>query len=207
MATEKSAELSARGHRRVAFSCIALVIAMVAAAYASVPLYRLFCEATGFAGTPQRVAQASGQSLDKTLSIRFDANVTPGMPWRFEPVERTLNVKIGENALAFYRATNLSDHAVTGMATFNVTPEPAGAFFNKLQCFCFSEQVLAPGQTVEMPVSFFVDPQIVNDRDGRSISLIVLSYTFYPVEPKAGLAGGAPASAPPRPAPASGSAG
>src|SRR5690349_22718957 len=104
MANEKSAELSARGHRRVAFSCIALVIAMVAAAYASVPLYRLFCEATGFAGTPQRVAQASGQSLDKTLSIRFDANVTPGMPWRFEPVERTLNVKIGENALAFYRA-------------------------------------------------------------------------------------------------------
>jgi cytochrome c oxidase assembly protein subunit 11 len=189
MATEKSADLSERRHRRVALSCIALVVAMVAAAYASVPLYRLFCEATGFAGTPQRAAQASGQSLDKTLSIRFDANVTPGMPWRFEPVERTLNVKIGENALAFYRATNLSDHPVTGMATFNVTPEPAGAFFNKLQCFCFSEQTLAPGQSVEMPVSFFVDPQIVNDRDGRSISLIVLSYTFYPVEPKGGSAG------------------
>jgi cytochrome c oxidase assembly protein subunit 11 len=111
------------------------------------------------------------------------------MPWRFEPVQSTLDVKIGENALAFYRATNLADHAVTGMATFNVTPEPAGGFFNKIQCFCFAEQVLEPGQSVEMPVSFFIDPQIVSDRDGRSISLIVLSYTFYPVEGKAGLAG------------------
>jgi cytochrome c oxidase assembly protein subunit 11 len=162
---------------------------MVGAAFASVPLYRLFCESTGFAGTPQRALHASDTSIDKTITVRFDANVTPGMPWRFEPVQSTLDVKIGENALAFYRATNLADHAVTGMATFNVTPEPAGGFFNKIQCFCFAEQVLEPGQSVEMPVSFFIDPQIVSDRDGRSISLIVLSYTFYPVENKAGLAG------------------
>jgi cytochrome c oxidase assembly protein subunit 11 len=175
--------------RTVALCCAALVVLMVGAAFASVPLYRLFCEATGFAGTPQRALHASDASIDKTITVRFDANVTPGMPWRFEPVQSTLDVKIGENALAFYRATNLADHAVTGMATFNVTPEPAGGFFNKIQCFCFAEQVLEPGQSVEMPVSFFIDPQIVSDRDGRSISLIVLSYTFYPVEGKAGLAG------------------
>ncbi|HXE70630.1 MAG TPA: cytochrome c oxidase assembly protein [Hyphomicrobiaceae bacterium] len=175
--------------RTVALCCAALVVLMLGAAFASVPLYRLFCEATGFAGTPQRALHASDASIDKTITVRFDANVTPGMPWRFEPVQSTLDVKIGENALAFYRATNLADHAVTGMATFNVTPEPAGGFFNKIQCFCFAEQVLEPGQSVEMPVSFFIDPQIVSDRDGRSISLIVLSYTFYPVEGRAGLAG------------------
>src|SRR5262245_29952576 len=178
-----------RRHRTVAILCGALVMVMVAAAFASVPLYRLFCESTGFAGTPQRALQPSDASIDKTMTVRFDANVTPGLPWRFEPVQPTLDVKLGENALAFYRATNLSDRSVTGMATFNVTPEPAGAFFNKIQCFCFAEQVLEPGQSVEMPVSFFIDPEIVKDRDGRSISLIVLSYTFYPVEAKPGLAG------------------
>jgi cytochrome c oxidase assembly protein subunit 11 len=185
----------------VAICCGALVVGMVAAAFAAVPLYRLFCASTGFAGTPQRAARGSDASIEKTITIRFDANVTPGMPWRFEPVQRRLDVKIGENALAFYRATNLSDRAVTGMATFNVTPEPAGGFFNKVQCFCFAEQVLEPGQSVEMPVSFFIDPEIVSDRDGRSISLIVLSYTVYPVEAKAGLAGKAgeaAGSGPPR---------
>src|SRR5262245_15127378 len=188
-------------HRMVALCCGALVAVMVAAAFAAVPLYRLFCESTGFAGTPQRAAQPSDASIEKTITVRFDANVTPGMPWRFEPVQATLDVQIGENALAFYRATNLSDRAVTGMATFNVTPEPAGGFFNKIQCFCFTEQVLEPGQSVDMPVSFFIDPQIVSDRDGRSISLIVLSYTFYPLEAKAGVAGkagDAPAGGPPR---------
>jgi cytochrome c oxidase assembly protein subunit 11 len=189
MANRQSPGRNDRQHRAVALWCAALVAVMIGAAYASVPLYRLFCESTGFAGTPQRATRASEARLDKTISIRFDANVTPGMPWRFEPVQPTLDVKIGENALAFYRATNLSDHTLTGMATFNVTPEPAGGFFNKIQCFCFSEQVLEPGQSVEMPVSFFIDPQIVKDRDGRSISLIVLSYTFYPVEAKPGLAG------------------
>src|SRR5215475_3361352 len=189
MANRQSPGRSDRQHRAVALWCAALVAVMIGAAYASVPLYRLFCESTGFAGTPQRAARASEARLDKTIRIRFDANVTPGMPWRFEPVQPTLDVKIGENALAFYRATNLSDHRLTGMATFNVTPEPAGGFFNKIQCFCFTEQVLEPGQSVEMPVSFFIDPEIVKDRDGRSISLIVLSYTFYPVEAKSGLAG------------------
>ena len=196
-----------RRHRSVALCCAALVVVMVGAAFAAVPLYRLFCAATGFAGTPQRVARASDGTVDKTITIRFDANVTPGLPWRFEPVEPTLEVKVGENALAFYRATNLSDHTVTGMATFNVTPEPAGGFFNKVQCFCFAEQVLEPGQSVEMPVSFFIDPQIVKDRDGRSISLIVLSYTFYPVNAKPSLAGkasDASAGGPVPPAPGAG---
>src|SRR5215510_13293893 len=189
MANRHRPDAMERRHRTVAICCGALVLVMVAAAFASVPLYRLFCEATGFAGTPQPTTHASDASIDKTISIRFDANVAPGMPWRFEPVQPTLDVKIGENALAFYRATNLSDHPLTGMATFNVTPEPAGGFFNKIQCFCFIEQALEPGQSVEMPVSFFIDPEIVKDRDGRSISLIVLSYTFYPVEAKPGLAG------------------
>jgi cytochrome c oxidase assembly protein subunit 11 len=189
MANRQSRGRNGPQHRAVALWCAALVAVMIGAAYASVPLYRLFCESTGFAGTPQRAARGSEATLDKTITIRFDANVTPGMPWRFEPAQPTLDVKIGENALAFYRATNLSDHRLTGMATFNVTPEPAGGFFNKTQCFCFTEQVLEPGQSVEMPVSFFIDPEIVKDRDGRSISLIVLSYTFYPVEAKPGLAG------------------
>jgi len=188
-----------RRHLLVAVSCVALVIVMVAAAFAAVPLYRLFCESTGFAGTPQRAEHASEESVDKTITIRFDANVTPGMPWRFEPVQPTLDVKVGENALAFYRATNLSDHTVKGMATFNVTPEPAGGFFNKIQCFCFTEQSLEPRQSVEMPVSFFIDPAILKDRDGRSISLIVLSYTFYPVDAKPGLAGKTGDGGTPRP--------
>jgi cytochrome c oxidase assembly protein subunit 11 len=203
-----------RRHRRVALCCAALVVVMVGAAFAAVPLYRLFCAATGFAGTPQRVARASDGTIDKTITIRFDANVTPGMPWRVEPVESTLEVKVGDNVLAFYRATNLSDRALTGMASFNVTPEPAGGFFNKVQCFCFTEQRLEPGQSVEMPVSFFIDPQIVKDRDGRSIALIVLSYTFYPVDPKPSLAGkatdgsaGGPLPPVPRPAVTRGTAG
>jgi cytochrome c oxidase assembly protein subunit 11 len=191
-----------RRHLLVAVACVVLVVVMVGAAFASVPLYRLFCEATGFAGTPQRAEHGSEQSVDKTITVRFDANVTPGMPWRFEPVQATLDVKVGENALAFYRATNLSDHTVKGMATFNVTPEPAGGFFNKIQCFCFSEQTLEPRQSVEMPVSFFIDPGMLKDRDGRSISLIVLSYTFYPVEAKPGLAGKTGDGAEPRPPPA-----
>jgi cytochrome c oxidase assembly protein subunit 11 len=123
------------------------------------------------------------------MTVRFDANVAPGMPWRFEPVERTLEVKIGENVLAFYRATNVSDKPVHGTATFNVLPEQTAPFFNKVECFCFKEQVLEPGQSVEFPVSFFIDPRIVDDKDARGSSHVTLSYTFYPVQPaKPGLA-------------------
>src|ERR1700674_1960174 len=176
-------------HRAVAIWCAVLVAAMVGAAYASVPLYRLFCQVTGFDGTPRVATKPSDTVLDKTITIRFDANVAPGLPWRFEPAQTTTKVKLGENALAFYRATNTSDRPVWGMATFNVLPEQVAPFFNKLQCFCFTEQLLQPGESVEMPVSFFVDPQITGDKDAHAVTHVTLSYTFYPVAaPRPGVA-------------------
>ena len=182
-----------RRHRAIALWCAVLVAAMVGAAYAAVPLYRLFCETTGFDGTPRIASKPSSSVLDRTIVVRFDGNVAPGLAWRFEPVEQTTTVKIGENALAFYRATNLADHPVHGTATYNVFPEQVAPFFNKLQCFCFTEQVLGPGESVEMPVSFFIDPQIVSDKDAGSTTHVTLSYTFYPVAaPKPGLAGSSP---------------
>jgi cytochrome c oxidase assembly protein subunit 11 len=177
-------------HRAVAVWCAVVVAAMVGAAYAAVPLYRLFCETTGFDGTPRIASKPSDTVLDKMVTIRFDANVAPGLPWRFEPVQTTTKVKVGETTLAFYRATNTSDRPVWGMATFNVFPEQVAPFFNKLQCFCFTEQLLQPGESVEMPVSFFVDPQMVADKDAFWVEHITLSYTFYPATaPKSGVAG------------------
>jgi cytochrome c oxidase assembly protein subunit 11 len=176
-------------HRSVALWCAAIVVAMVGAAYAAVPLYRLLCQVTGIDGTPRIASKPSATVLDRTITVRFDGNVAPGLAWEFGPVQRTLEVKIGENMLAFYRATNRSDRALVGTATFNVLPEQAGVFFNKLECFCFKEQRLEPGESAELPVSFFVDPQIVHDKDARSTTNITLSYTFYPVAaPKPGLA-------------------
>jgi cytochrome c oxidase assembly protein subunit 11 len=182
-------DLNAR-HKRVALVCAAFVVAMVGLAYAAVPLYRLFCQATGFAGTTQRAERPSSQIGDRIITVRFDANVGPGLNWDFVPVVPTLDVRVGENMLAFYRVTNRSRKAVVGTATFNVTPDQAGAFFNKIECFCFTEQRVEPGETVEMPVSFFVDPAIVRDKDGSWIRNITLSYTFYPVDrPKTNAAG------------------
>ena len=178
-----------RRHRAIAAWCAVLVLAMVGAAYASVPLYRLFCQVTGFDGTPRIASKPSSVVLQRAITVRFDANVAPGLAWRFEPAQPTVEVKIGENALAFYRATNTSDTAVRGTATYNVLPEQAAVFFNKLECFCFKEQLLQPGQTAEFPVSFFVDPQIVTDKDARAVTHITLSYTFHPVvAPGPGLA-------------------
>ena len=159
--------------------CVA--VGMLGMAYAAVPLYQLFCQMTGYGGTTQRVTKASDKVLDRTITIRFDANVN-GLAWSFEPVVRTMKVRIGENALAFYRATNTSDNPLTGTATFNVTPDIAGSFFNKLECFCFKEQRLEPGETVDMPVSFYVDPSLVDDKDATRLSTITLSYTFFPVD-------------------------
>jgi cytochrome c oxidase assembly protein subunit 11 len=196
---QKNAHGSAphRRHRATALMCAALVAAMVGAAYAAVPLYRLLCQVTGFDGTPRVASKPSSTVLDRTIVVRFDANVAPGLGWRFEPLERTATVRIGENALAFYRVTNPTDRPIHGTATYNVFPEQAAPFFNKLQCFCFTEQVLEPGQSVEMPVSFFVDPQIVGDKDAGSTTHITLSYTFYPVQPKPGLASPGPDAAKP----------
>jgi cytochrome c oxidase assembly protein subunit 11 len=172
----------ARSHRAVALSCVGAVAMMVGAAYAAVPLYRLFCQKTGFAGTTQRAEKPSMTVTDKVVTIRFDANVASNMPWKFKPDVNKMDVRIGENSLAFFKAHNMSDRRVKGTAVFNVTPDAAGAYFQKIECFCFTEQVLEPGESVEMPVSFYVDPAILDDDEGRIINTITLSYTFYPVD-------------------------
>lgn len=177
-----SADALSRRHRRVGAYAATGAAAMLALAFASVPLYRIFCQVTGFGGTTQRAAAAPDVILDRTITIRFDANVAPGLGWTFMPVENTKTVRIGESAMAYYRATNTSDRALTGTAAFNVAPDQMGSYFNKLACFCFTEQRLEPGQTVDMPVSFFVDPAMVRDKDAAHINNLTLSYTFFPVE-------------------------
>ncbi len=155
---------------------------MLGLGFASVPLYRLFCQVTGFAGTTQRVDEAQAATVavsGKTISIRFDANVERGMPWHFKPTQTTDTVSIGARDMTVYTARNLSDQPVTGMATFNVEPEQAGKYFNKVQCFCFNEQTLKPGEEVRMPVLYYVDPKILDDPDTRDIEQITLSYTFH----------------------------
>lgn len=176
--------LEARRNKTVALACVAGALTMVGAAYAAVPLYQMFCQVTGFGGTTQRAAAPSETTLDRTITVRFDANVAPGFGWKFEPVQRTIEAKIGENVLAFYRATNPTDKPVSGTATYNVAPDAAGLHFSKIQCFCFTEQTLEPGESVEMPVSFFVDPGLVKDPDAARIRQITLSYTFYPMATK-----------------------
>ena len=174
-----------RSNRKVAAICGAVFVAMLGLAYASVPLYQMFCQMTGYAGTTQRAKAPASRVLDRTVTVRFDATVSPGLAWQVVPGQ-TSTLKIGETGLAIYRATNTSDRAVTGTAAFNVTPDQAGVFFNKLECFCFTEQRIEPGQTVELPVSYFVDPAIDDDVTTAKISDITLSYTFYTVAaPKA----------------------
>jgi cytochrome c oxidase assembly protein subunit 11 len=172
----------ARRNRRVVVSCVAAVAFMTGAAFAAVPLYQLYCQVTGYGGTTQKAIAPSAVMLDRPITVRFDANVTPGMKWKFEPVQRTMEVKLGENALAFYRATNMSDHPITGTAAFNVAPDVAGIHFSKVECFCFKEQTLQAGESVEMPVSFFVAPALASDPDAAWLTSITLSYTFYPVD-------------------------
>ena len=143
------------------------------------PLYRLFCQVTGYGGVPQRAEQAPHEILNRTIRVRFDANVDRALPWSFAPVERVIEVKIGETALAFFKATNNSNAPVKGTAVFNVVPELVGRYFTKIECFCFKEQTLAAGASIEMPVTFFVDPKIVDDDDTKNVDEITLSYTFY----------------------------
>ena len=168
-----------RRHSILALSLVGLVAAMVGLSFASVPLYRVFCQVTGYGGVPQRAEKAPGEVLDRTVTIRFDGNVASGLPWTFKPEQQTMDVKIGETALAFFKATNNSSVPVSGRAIFNVSPELAGRYFTKIECFCFKQQTLAGGQSVEMPVTFFVDPKIVDDEDTMNMSEITLSYTFY----------------------------
>ena len=168
-----------RRHSILALSLVGLVAGMVGLSFASVPLYRMFCQVTGYGGTPQRAEKAPGEVLDRTVTIRFDGNVDHTLPWTFAPVQQTMDVKIGDTALAFFKASNNSASPVTGRAIFNVSPELAGRYFTKIECFCFKQQTLAAGQTVEMPVTFYVDPKFVEDEDTKDISEITLSYTFY----------------------------
>ena len=176
-------EQEPKGKRRdgaIALALVGLVAAMTGLAFASVPLYRMFCQATGYGGVPQRAERAPDQILDQTIRIRFDANVDPTLPWTFAPVKRLIDIKIGETTLAYFKATNNSNAPLSGTAVFNVVPELAGRYFTKIECFCFKQQTLAAGASVEMPVTFFVDPKIVDDEDTKNISEITLSYTFYP---------------------------
>ena len=158
-----------------------IVAAMLGLAFASAPLYKMFCDITGFAGTPQRADKAPG-AVAGQIGVRFDANVHPGLPWRFEPKQTTVRIKPGAQTQIFYRATNQSARPWTGQAVFNVSPDQVGKYFKKIECFCFTEQTLKPGQSVDMPVLFFVDPKLKEDPDTKHIDEITLSYTFYPVE-------------------------
>jgi cytochrome c oxidase assembly protein subunit 11 len=174
--------LAGRNGRTAALAAL-LVLAMAGLAFASVPLYRLFCQVTGFDGTTMRAtSDAPGAVAGKQVDVRFDANVSPALPWRFKPEKAVERVSLGERDIAFYTAKNLTARPVTGTATFNVTPVWAGKYFNKIQCFCFNQQTLQPGEEMRMPVVFFVDPKIVDDPDAGRISEITLSYTFYPVD-------------------------
>jgi cytochrome c oxidase assembly protein subunit 11 len=155
------------------------VAGMGGLAYASVPLYEIFCRVTGYGGTTQVAAIESDQVIDRVMKIRFDSNVNPALGWAFDPVLKSMELRVGENALAFYQAENQSDETIVGTATFNVTPDKAGLFFNKVDCFCFTEQVLKPGQKVDMPVTFFIDPSIVEDPNLDDVTTITLSYTFF----------------------------
>ena len=175
-----SAKSASRANWIVAAACLAFFSGMIGVTYASAELYDLFCKVTGYGGTTQRVEQASAKILDKKIIVRFDANVAPGLPWEFQPVQRSVEIKIGETAKVSYQATNIFNTSAHGKATFNVTPELAGSYFNKLECFCFTDTVLKPGETLEMPVVFFIDPEIVNEPDLKNLDTITLSYTFFP---------------------------
>jgi len=165
----------------VAAACGVFVALMVGAAYAAVPFYNWFCRVTGFAGTTQVAAAAPGQVLDRKITVRFDANVIGGLPWKFQPEQTSIDVKIGDVFTVYYRVTNESARETVGNAVYNVAPLNVGAYFQKINCFCFTEQRLKPGETRDMPVVFYVDPALVNDPDQVTLDTITLSYSFYPV--------------------------
>jgi cytochrome c oxidase assembly protein subunit 11 len=168
----------------VAFAATGVVAAMVGLSYAAVPLYQLFCKVTGFGGTTQVAdAPVAGVVGNRVIRVTFDATVNSALPWRFEPLRRSVDLKVGEQILVHYRATNLSGKSVTGVASFNVTPHKMGAYFDKVECFCFTEQTLKPGETVDMPVVFYLDPELVRDRNLADVTDVVLSYTFFRAGP------------------------
>lgn len=171
-----------QGPQRTLVQTVSVVILMGGLAWASVPFYNWFCRVTGFGGATNVAEAGSDVILDQTIKVRFDASLERDMPWTFKPEVREMEIRIGETGLAFYEAYNPLDVPVAGRASYNVTPYEAGVFFDKIDCFCFTEQVLMPGETVLMPVSFFVDPAIVDDREGQYVHTITLSYTFYQID-------------------------
>jgi len=180
---------------RMAFGLAVFVAGMVGLSFASVPLYRLFCQVTGYGGTPKTVDVAQSTRVsDRTIKVRFDANTNPKLPWRFKPQQREVEVRLGEEVLAFYEARNLSETTTTGTATFNVTPFKAAPYFSKIDCFCFTEQSLEAGQSVPMPVQFYVDPEIFDDPGTKEVKTITLSYTFHRVKAEAAADDGEKAS-------------
>jgi len=180
--------MSLSGPQKTVAQTVGVVVLMGGLAWASVPFYDWFCKVTGFGGVTGVSDVASDEILDQTIKIRFDGSLNEGMGWEFKPVVREMEIRIGETGLAFFEAYNPTDKPIAGQASYNVTPYQAGYFFEKIECFCFTEQVLAPGERVEMPVSFFVDPEIVKDRDGKFVHTITLSYTFYEIDLPEGYA-------------------
>jgi cytochrome c oxidase assembly protein subunit 11 len=169
-----------RSDRTIAIACVVFFASMIGVTYASVPLYQLFCQVTGYGGTTQIADAVSANVVDRTITVRFDANVSSGLPWEFQPKQREVTIRLGETTDVAYLAKNIFNAPTRGKASFNVTPALAGAYFNKLQCFCFTDTTLKPGETLDMPVQFFVDPEIINEVDLRDIKTITLSYTFFP---------------------------
>lgn len=170
------------GSRKTAALLVGVAVLMASLSFAAVPFYSWFCRVTGYAGATVSAATGADRVLEKTVTVRFDASTDRALPWRFKPAVREMTLKIGETGLAFYEATNLTDRPVAGRATYNVTPDLAGGYFTKIDCFCFTMQVLEPGETLMMPVTFYVDPAIVADDEAKFIHTITLSYTFYPAE-------------------------
>ena len=171
-----------RKNKRTVLRLVGVGVLMGGLAWASVPLYDLFCRVTGFGGTPLVAETGADTVLEETIEVRFDASLARDMPWEFRPMERTMTIRLGETGLAFYEAHNPTDSPVAGSASFNVAPFAAGGYFTKIDCFCFQEQVLMPGETVQMPVSFYVDPEILQDEDGKHVPTITLSYTFHVID-------------------------
>ncbi|AJY46066.1 cytochrome c oxidase assembly protein [Martelella endophytica] len=168
-----------RNNGAVVLMCLAFVFGMGAMSFAAVPLYRIFCQVTGYNGTAQRVDQYSNVILDRRVKVTFDANVAPGFDWSFTPLQKSVSPRIGETVQVMFEAKNKSSEPLRGQAIFNVTPLQAGAYFNKVECFCFTETVLQPGETLEMPVVFYVDPEFAEAEETRDINVLTLSYTFF----------------------------
>ena len=174
--------MTADANTKTALKALGVVVTMGSLAWASVPFYDWFCRTTGFGGVTQAASSASDTILEQTIKVRFDASVDRGFAWEFKPLEREVELRIGETGLAFYEAYNPTNRPIAGTASYNVAPFDAGGYFTKIACFCFEEQILQPGERIQMPVTFYVDPEIVEDRDAKFAKVITLSYTFYEID-------------------------